>query len=211
MPDGKICIIGGNGTGNPGMEAWSMHVQILDPATGLFSTMDKSQVPRDEHGIIHLWPDGRVFMGGQNRNGITPAGNPFAPAGDADLGVPCGQFFTPPYLFDANTNEAVRPVITSAPAQIDYGVDFNVGVDDASSISSVCIIRSGSMSHSLCTDRRYIKLPFSNTGGNVLRVTAPRLPGTAIGGYYMLFVVKNTGTPCISKKVVLGTGVASRQ
>ena len=67
------------------------------------------------------------------------------------------------------------------------------------------------MSHSLCTDRRYIKLPFSNTGGNVLRVTAPRLPGTAIGGYYMLFVVKNTGTPCISKKVVLGTGVASRQ
>jgi hypothetical protein len=210
MPDGKICIIGGNGTGNPGIEAWSLHVQILDPATGVFTTMDKSQVPRDEHGIIHLWPDGRVYMGGQNRNGITPAGNPFAPAGDADLGVPCGQFFTPPYLYDANTNEAVRPVITSAPAQIDYGVDFNVSVDDASSIASVCIIRTGSMSHSLCTDRRYIKLPFSNVGGNVLRVTSPVLPGTAIGGYYMLFVVKNTGTPCHAKKVVLGTRVASR-
>jgi len=210
MPDGKICIIGGNGTGQSGMEAWSMHVQILDPATGLFSTMDKSQVPRDEHGIIHLWPDGRIFMGGQNRNGLVPAGNPFAPAGDPDLGVPCAQFFTPPYLFDANTNEAVRPVITSYPAQIDYGVDFNLTVDDADSISSVCIVRTGSMSHSLCTDRRYVKLPFSKVGGNVLRVTAPVLPGTAVGGYYMLFVVKDTGTPCHAKKVVLGTQVASR-
>jgi hypothetical protein len=210
MPDGKICIIGGNGTGNPGMEAWSLHVQILDPATGLIATMDKSQVPRDEHGIIHLWQDGRVYMGGQNRNGMVPAGNPFAPAGDNDLGVASGQFFSPPYLFDANTNDAVRPVITSYPGQIDYGVDFNVTVDDAASIGSVCIIRTGSMSHSLCTDRRYIKLPFSKVGGNVLRVTAPVLPGTAIGGYYMLFVVKDTGTPCISKKVVLGTRVASR-
>ncbi|HMP81808.1 MAG TPA: galactose oxidase early set domain-containing protein [Verrucomicrobiota bacterium] len=210
MPDGKICIIGGNGTGLSGMEAWSLHVQILDPATGLFSTMDKSQVPRDEHGIIHLWQDGRIFMGGQNRNGLVPSGNPFAPAGDPDLGVPCAQFFEPPYLFDENTNAAVRPVITSYPAQIDYGVDFNVGVDDASDIASVAIVRSGSMSHSICTDRRYIKLPFTNVGENMLRVTAPVLPGTAVGGYYMLFVVKNSGTPCVAKKVVLGTQVASR-
>ncbi|HYG21958.1 MAG TPA: galactose oxidase early set domain-containing protein [Verrucomicrobiae bacterium] len=210
MPDGKICIIGGNGTGNSGMEAWSMHVQILDPATGLISTMDKSQVPRDEHGIIHLWPDGRVYMGGQNRNGLTPAGNPFAPAGDSDLGVASAQFFTPPYLFDANTNEAVRPVITAYPSQIDYGINFDVTVDNAESIGSVCIIRTGSMSHSLCTDRRYIKLPFTRTGGNVLRVTAPKLPGTAIGGYYMLFVVNENGTPCHAKKVVVGSAVASR-
>ena len=209
MPDGKICIIGGNGTGNSGMEAWSLHVQILDPATGIISPMDKSQVPRDEHGIIHLWPDGRIYMGGQNRNGLTPAGNPFAPAGDNDLGVASAQFFTPPYLFDANTNEAVRPVIVSAPSRIDYGVNFDVTVDDAASIGSVCIIRTGSMSHSLCTDRRYVKLPFTKNG-NVLNVTAPKLPGTAVGGYYMLFVVKDTGTPCISKKVILGRGVENR-
>ena len=209
MPDGKICIIGGNGTGNPGMEAWSMHVQILDPATGSITPMDKSMVPRDEHGIIHLWPDGRVYMGGQNRNGLTPAGNPFAPAGDADLGVASAQFFTPPYLFDANTNEAVRPVIVSAPRRIDYGVNFDVTVDNGADIKSVSIIRSGSMSHSLCTDRRYVKLPFT-VNGNVLNVTAPKLPGTAVGGYYMLFVVNNNGTPAISKKVILGGAIDNR-
>ncbi len=209
MPDGKICIIGGNGTGNPGMEAWSMHVQILDPATGLITTMDKSQVPRDEHGIIHLWPDGRVYMGGQNRNGMVPAGNPFAPAGDNDLGVASGQFFTPPYLFDANTNEAVRPLIVSAPRKINYGVNFDVTVDNGADIKSVSIIRSGSMSHSLCTDRRYVKLPFT-VEGNVLKVTAPKLPGTAVGGYYMLFVVNQNGTPCISKKIMLGDQIDTR-
>jgi hypothetical protein len=209
MPDGKICIIGGNGTGKPGMEAWSMHVQILDPATGLITTMDKSQVPRDEHGIIHLWPDGRIYMGGQNRNGLTPAGNTFAPAGDSDLGVPCAQFFTPPYLYDSNTNEAVRPVIVSAPRRIDYGVNFDVTVDNGSDIQSVSIIRTGAMSHSLCTDRRYVKLPFT-VSGNVLTVTAPKLPGTAVGGYYMLFIVNKNGTPCHSKKVILGNQVDVR-
>ncbi|MDB6055132.1 MAG: hypothetical protein JWN25_2655 [Verrucomicrobiales bacterium] len=210
LPNGKIVIFGGNGTGNAGMEAWSLHVQMFDPATGSIQRMDKTGVPRDEHGIIHLWPDGRVFMGGQNRNGISVAGDPFAPAGDPDLGVTCGQFYTPPYLFDSNTNDAVRPVITSAPKQIDYGVDFNVTVDDASQISSVCLIRTGSMSHSLHTDFRYIKVPFTSVGGNVLRVTAPVLPGTAIGGYYELFVVNKNETPAMAKKIVLGTYVASR-
>lgn len=211
LPNGQVIIIGGNGSGATGIEDWSLHVQLFDPTTGLISKMDKSGVPRDEHGIIHLWPDGRIFMGGQNRNGICVSGDPFAPSGDSDLGVTCCQFYTPPYLFDANTNEPVRPVITTAPKQIDYGVDFNIGVDDASSITNVCIVRTGSMSHGLCTDRRYIKLPYSNVGGNVLRVTAPVLPGTAVGGYYLLFVMKNNGAPAMGKKVILGTQVYSRK
>ncbi len=212
LPDGKVIIIGGNGSGVSGaaIEDWSLHVQMFDPGTGLISKMDKSGVPRDEHGIVHLWPDGRVFMGGQNRNGICVSGDPFAPAGDPDLGVTSCQFFTPPYLFDANTNEAVRPVITSAPKQIDYGIDFNVAVDNSASITNVCLVRTGSMSHALCTDRRYIKLAYTNVGGNVLRVSAPVLPGTAIGGYYMLFVVKNNGTPAISKKVMVGPRIMQR-
>jgi hypothetical protein len=67
------------------------------------------------------------------------------------------------------------------------------------------------MSHGLCTDRRYIKLPYSNIGGNVLRVTAPVLPGTAVGGYYLLFVTNDHDTPAMGKKVILGTQIASRK
>ena len=210
LPNGQVIIFGGNGSGAAGIEDWSLHVQLFDPATGLIKMMDKTGVPRDEHGIIHLWPDGRIFMGGQNRNGICVSGDPYAPSGDSDLGVTCCQFFTPPYLFDTTTNEPVRPVIQTYPKEIDYGVDFNLTMDDAASVTNVCIIRTGSMSHGLCTDRRYVKLPFSKVGGNVLRVTAPVLPGTAVGGYYLLFAVNANGTPAMGKKVMVGNRIVTR-
>lgn len=195
---------------------WVVSTNIGVPTTfgivpeGSVKMMAKTFIPRDEHGIIQLWPDGRVYLGGQNRNGIVRSGDPLAPSGDSDLGVNCGQFYSPPYLFNADGSPATRPVITSAPAVIDYGTTFDVGVDDASKIGSVCIIRSGSMSHSLCTDRRYVKLPFTTTG-NTLKVMAPKLPGTAIGGYWMLFVVSSDGVPCVSKIVILGDKVLARK
>ena len=210
LPDGKIVIMGGNGGSLPGIEAWSLHLQIFDPATGLITKVDKTAVPRDEHGIIQLFPDGRVYLSGQNRNGIVPSGDPTAPAGDADLGVNCGQFYSPPYLFDNQTNAAVRPVITMSPKQIDYGVDFNMAVDASDDIAEVVMIRTGSMSHSLNTDLRRVKVPFSKTSDTLLRVTAPVLPGTALGGYYMLFAVDSKGVPSIAKKVVLGDQVQKK-
>ena len=66
------------------------------------------------------------------------------------------------------------------------------------------------MSHALSTDRRYIKVPFSSIGANMLRVTAPVLRGTAIGGYWYLFVVKKNGVPSVAKIFVLGDEVEKR-
>jgi len=210
LPDGKILIMGGNGGSLPGVESWSLHVQMFDPATGLVTKMDKTYVPRDEHGIIQLYPDATVYLGGQNRNGIVPSGSLDAPGGDADLGVNCAQFYSPPYMFDANTNATVRPLITLAPAQVEYGVDFNLGVDSADDVKEVVLIRTGSMSHSLNTDCRRVKVPFSKTGDNLLRVTAPVLKGTALGGFYMLFTINSQGVPSIAKKVILGDKVLAR-
>jgi len=219
LPDGNIILLGGNGGTNGGIENWSLHLQMLystneiatlTNSTGIMAKMDKTYVPRDEHGIIQLFPDGSVYCGGQNRNGIVRVGNDAAPGGDSDLGVNCAQFYKPPYFFDANTNAAVRPTISSAPRQIDFGVDYNVVVNDAANIGSVCMIRPGSMSHALSTDRRYIKVPFSSIGGNMLRVTAPVLRGTAIGGYWYLFVVDKNGVPSVAKIVVLGDEVEKR-
>jgi len=219
LPDGNIVLLGGNGGTNGGIENWSLHLQMLyatneistlTNGTGMMAKMDKCLVPRDEHGINQLWPDGSVYCGGQNRNGIVRAGDDAAPSGDSDLGVNVAQFFKPPYFYDANTNAAVRPVISLAPKRIDFAVDYNITVDDAADIGSVCMIRPGSMSHALSTDRRYIKLPFSSIGGNMLRVTAPVLRGTAIGGYWYLFVVKKNGVPSVAKIIVLGDEVEKR-
>lgn len=219
LPDGNMVILGGNGGTNGGIENWSLHLQmvyatnelsVLTNGLGMITKMDKCLVPRDEHGIIQLYPDATVFCGGQNRNGIVRSGDDAAPGGDSDLGVNCAQFYRPPYLFDANTNDAVRPVISAAPKRVDFGVDYNITVANSGDIGSVCMIRPGSMSHALCTDRRYIKLPFSQIGGNMLRVTAPVLRGTAIGGYWYLFVVNKQGVPSVAKIFVLGDEVEKR-
>jgi hypothetical protein len=217
LPDGTVVILGGNGGTLPGIEAWSLHLQHFDPATGELRRLAKSLIPRDEHGIIQLMPDGTVYLGGQNRNGMVRPGDPAAPLGDSDLGVPAGQLFYPPYLFDPATGElAERPTIVSAPEIIKYGHPFKIKVDTAKGIQSVVLIRTGSMSHSLATDVRYVKIPFQTkmgkptTGLVDLTAFSPKLPGTAIGGYYYLFVVDEAGVPSVSTTVALGTQVGKR-
>jgi len=44
----------------------------------------------------------------------------------------------------------------------------------------------------------------------MLRVTAPVLRGTAVGGYWYLFVVSKSGVPSVSKIFVLGDEVEKR-
>ena len=170
LPDGEIMIFGGNGSRAPGIEDWSLHVQLCDPATGAIKMGDKTGVPRDEHGIVHLFPDGRVFMGGQNRNGISVAGDPFAPAGDPDLGINCAQFYSPPYLFDANTNASVRP----GHHELLSRQELITGRTTTSAWTTVhksnrsASSRTGSMSHGLHTDLRYVKCPFTVNGNTLI-------------------------------------------
>lgn len=219
LPDGTIMILGGNGGTLPGIERWSLHTQLYtpgkpyDPAapaqTNSVRRMAKTLIPRDEHGIIQLMPDATVYLGGQNRNGLVQQGDSIAPLGDADLGVPNGQLFRPPYLFDTLTNPAQRPVITKAPAVLTYGKPFKVSFSSAKKIKSVSIIRAGAMSHSLNTDVRMVKLAFKQSGSSVT-VFSPKLPGTAIGGYYQLFILDEAGVPSESVKVALGTAITKR-
>ncbi|HET6408749.1 MAG TPA: galactose oxidase early set domain-containing protein, partial [Chthoniobacteraceae bacterium] len=231
LPDGTTVLLGGNG-GNAGTLAglgpWenhSLHLQHYIPADSdspmamegmdMCNKLAKSLIPRDEHGIIQLMPDGTVYLGGQNRNGLVRIGDPAAPLGDSDLGVPCGQIFTPPYLFDPATGQpAERPVIMSGPETIKYGKPFTVEAFSKKGIKSVTLIRTGSMSHSLNTDVRYVKLEFKagkpKNGASKLTVYAPKLPATAVGGYYYLFVVDNAGVPSIAKVTVVGTEIDKR-
>jgi len=84
-----------------------------------------------------------------------------------------------------------------------------VGVAAVKKIKHVSMIRTGAMSHSLNTDIRLVKLAFKQAGNNVM-VYPPKLPGTAIGGYYMLFIVDEAGVPSVSVKVQLGRDIEKR-
>lgn len=225
LPDGTTVLLGGNGGTLPGIEAWSLHLQhfipkdsdspLAMPTMDMCNKLAKSLIPRDEHGIIQLMPDGTVYLGGQNRNGLVRAGDPAAPLGDSDLGVPCGQIFTPPYLFDPATGQpAERPVIVKAPDAIKYGKPFKVSSYTKKGIKAVTLIRTGSMSHSLNTDVRYVKLEFKagKPANNMVNLTIypPKFPATAVGGYYYLFILDNAGVPSIAKVAVVGTEIDKR-
>jgi len=143
--------------------------------------------------------------------------------GDADLAVNSSQIFTPPYLYDASVPcptsvgcaLATRPVISKGPDYIHYGDKFKIEVDDADSIKTVSMIRTGSATHTLAQDQVYVRVPFTikkdhdkkndkDKPKDKIEITAPTKPVQAKPGDYMLFIVNNAGTPSLAKHVRLG-------
>ena len=106
LPDGKIAIIGGQTY----MKEFSdsdavLPAEMFDPEAGTSTLMAPIAVARNYHSFALLLPDARVLSAG---GGLTTSN---ISANHPDL-----QLFSPPYLFDSNGNEAVRPRILSAPA-----------------------------------------------------------------------------------------------
>jgi hypothetical protein len=157
-----------------------------------------------------LLPDARVLVGG----GGLPAAE-----GEVVNGTKCKDFsnsnaaclkfghkdveyYSPPYLFDANGNPAPRPSITSAPETIIYGEKFNVAFSSTSPITSVVLIRLPSVTHTVNFDQRRIVLSSQPTSSTNLSITAPLDPKDCPPGPYMLFLLSN-GVPSKAKIITV--------
>ena len=118
------------------------------------------------------------------------------------------EIYQPAYLFTTNSSGqtvlATRPTITSAPSSISYGDAFQVQTPDAANISSVVIMRNGSVTHSFDMDQRQVGLSFT-TGSGTLSLTGPPNGNIAPPGYYMLFLVNNQGVPSVANFVLLNS------
>jgi hypothetical protein len=224
LPDGKVLIGQGINRGLPGTgdpvadfeRREGLRFQMFDPATGATSPLTTTTVSRGLHGTATLLPDGTVLFAGENREALVQRNDPsfpmtasygVLPAGDPDQGVPVGQVFMPPYLFQPGGSPSLRPLVVRSPDEILYGRNFDIVVGgDASRIASVAILRSDHNTHSLTSGDRYVKLAFARRGSagpGELRVVAPRLPAQAVPGIYMLFVVDQDGVPSEGKKILL--------
>jgi hypothetical protein len=234
LPDGRVLIGQGvNRSTNCSVEGRpctyeekeGLHFQMFEPASGSITKLTKTTVSRGLHGTATLLPDASVFFAGENREALVRADDPSFPmmtsyagllaAGDPDQGVPVGQLFFPPYLFQPDGRRAARPVITEAPGEITYRGSFEVTVaGDAHRIGSVAMLRSDHNTHSLTTGDRYVKLAFRPKADEgrrrqrlgregVIQVTAPKLPAQAIPGIYMLFVLDRSGVPSVGKQLRL--------
>jgi len=85
-------------------------------------------------------------------------------------------------------------MISSLPASVRYGSKFTIGTSDASSITSVVMMRTGAVTHAFNQDQRHVPLSFT-AGSGSLTATAPDNSNTAPPGYYMLFILKGNGVP----------------
>jgi fibronectin type 3 domain-containing protein len=180
LPDGTVLVTGG-GTALDGYDTSNavLAAELWSPATETWRTLASAAIPRLYHSTALLLPDGRVLTAGSGNDG--PAVNQTQ-----------AELFSPPYLF-----KGARPTISSAPSVIQYGSTFTVTTADAASIVSVALIRPGSVTHGFDEDQRFLSLSFT-AGAGALSIQAPANANLAPPGYYMLFLVNNTGVPSVA-------------
>jgi chitodextrinase len=185
LPDGTVLVTGGSRSANVAQGSASVYdAELWSPTTETWKTMAKMQVQRVYHSTALLLPDGRVLVGGSGR---------FS-GGANQLSV---EIYSPPYLF-----KGPRPAIASAPGTIQYASSFFVGTPDVSRVTSVSLIRLGSVTHHFNQNQRFMSLTFTPISGG-LTIQGPQNGNYAPPGYYMLFLLDSNGVPSIASFVRL--------
>jgi hypothetical protein len=180
LPDGNVVIMGGEGTTNPFDQSTAVYAaEMWSPTTQTYTVMASEQIARVYHSTALLLPDGRVLMGGSGEYGT------------GSIDQLNAEIYSPPYLF-----KGARPTVTSTPTTLTYNAQFTIQTPDAANITSVSLVRLGSATHAFNENQRYVPLTFTPSVGS-LAVQAPLNGNIAPPGYYMLFIVKNTGVPSV--------------
>ena len=189
MADGKVFVSGGSMVSNVA-NGVAYTAKIWNPATSAWSSADTAAKMRLYHSVSLLLPDGRVLTGGGGAPG--PVNNLNA------------EIYTPPYLYkqDWSATLATRPVITAAPATATWGSTVAVTLN-ASGVSKVTLVKTGSATHTVDFDQRFLSLAFTSTGTKV-SVTLPASAKLAPPGNYMLFVFNSAGVPSVARIIKLG-------
>ena len=137
LPNGEVLAIGGSLNDEQTSSA-SLNADLLgpdpnNPGKYVFSSAGANAYPRLYHSVALLLPDATVWFAG---------GNP-----SRGTYVQPMEIYYPPYLYDSNGNFVSRPSIASTPSSINYGNTFTVQTQDAASISSVVLVRNGTVTH----------------------------------------------------------------
>jgi len=195
LPNGEVVVIGGQSIPEPFTDSAAILVpEIWNPATQKFSLLNPMQTPRTYHSTAILLPDGRVFVGGGGQCGTGCLQNHLT-----------AEILTPPYLLNADSSAATRPIISSAPTYVPLGSTLTIGT--AGPVTSFVLMRLSATTHTVNTDQRRIPLTISKAvagsqGAETYTVTMPSTdPGVILPGYYMLFALNANGVPSVSTTV----------
>jgi YVTN family beta-propeller protein len=181
LPDGKVLATGGSQVENQ-LTGVNNRAEIWDPATGQWRLGTAGVPARLYHSSALLLPDATVLVAGGGAPG--PQVNTNA------------EIYFPPYLFDDSGALAVRPTIESAPSEAEVGATLNLEV--TGDVRRVTLVKSGSVTHSVNMDQRFIELPFTGSDGLLWAQLPPRATDTP-PGFYHVFVLDAAGVPSVAK------------
>jgi len=217
--------------GNPPAAQKTAEMIDLSAATPAWSALPDLNVPRPQQFTATLLPDGRVFIAGGVTGGadggvceIFDPSNPGAgwvagPAmkyvrtyhssfilladgsivGGGDpmaAGVP-----TPHERFFPDYFDMLRPVISAAPAIINYGGNFTINTPSATDIMEVVLLRAGAVTHGFNMSQRGIELVITGLGAGTVDVEEPPQANLAPPGWYLLFILNSSRVPSIGSWV----------
>lgn len=181
LPDGKVLATGGSEVENQ-LTGVNTRAEIWDPATGQWHLGTAGVPARLYHSSALLLPDATVLIAGGGAPG--PQVNTNA------------EIYYPPYLFDDSGSFAPRPQIVSAPSEAEVG--DTLALEISGEVSRITLVKSGSVTHSVNMDQRFIELPFTASGASVWAELPARATDTP-PGYYHVFAVDPDGVPSVSK------------
>ncbi len=190
LADGQVLATGGSARANEANDV-ALSADIWNPRTGQW-TVGPSQLNfRLYHSTALLLPDATVLVAGGG-----------APGPARQLNA---EIYSPPYLFakDGTGNRATRPYVWNASAELALGRPYRMYVYNRKPIARVHLVRTGSVTHSINFDQRFLSVPFRQRGWRLdLNVDEPS--NIVPPGHYMLFAIDSDGVPSIAKIVHIG-------
>lgn len=205
----------------------------LSAATPVWTALPDLNVPRPQQFTATLLPDGRVFIAGGVSGGadggVCEIFDPLNPGDGWVVGPPMkyvrtyhsafilladgsivgggdprvGGVITPHERFFPEYFDMLRPVISAAPATINYGGNFAIDTPNPGDISEVVLLRAGAVTHGYNMSQRGIELVITGTGPGTLDVEEPPQVNLAPPGWYLLFILNATRVPSLGRWIRL--------
>ena len=199
MANGELFVFGGNHSNElTNFDTGILPTEIWSPETGQWREAAPLNRTRQYHTTGLLLPDGRIFAAG--------GGSCAGCLEDLYLDA---EFYSPPYLFNADGSLANRPEIVQGPDFLNVGARFHLRSPQAAEIERAHLIKLGSSTHSQDMTQRLIPLRFQ-TGGELMTLELPDNPNVVVPGPYMLFLVNEAGVPSVGHMVNVGGGTDLR-
>ncbi len=165
--------------------------ELLSNGTWKLMAIEASR--RIHHACALLLPSGRVIsMAGGWSDGLVDRDHDF-------------QVFDPPYMYQ---NRPAWVTTIGTLATRGQNNTATISLPAGTSVGSVVLMRPGSLTHHADMDQRYVKLEVIGdlTTSTVVTFKSPDGPPGAAGvaaplGYWMIFLVTNTGVPSVAQFV----------